>query len=114
MHSYPLLGSRFQYGVQSEKQFWDPPFSAIFLDRAVEGVVVASVQGLPRHLGFAGGIYPCDCPGKKEIGREEGLSRVMSVPPQLELVFQHLIPQEKVKLGSAPRSWTGPFIFLTW
>lgn len=49
-----------------------------------------------------GGICLCNYPGKKDIGREEGLARIMWVPPQLELVFQHLIPQEKVKLGSAP------------
>lgn len=33
-------------------KFQDPAFSAILLDRAVEGVVVVSVRGLPRHSGL--------------------------------------------------------------
>lgn len=45
-------------GVQSEKQFWDLPFSAIFLDSAVEGVVVGSVQGLPSHSGLCRRVLP--------------------------------------------------------
>lgn len=53
-------------GVQSGKQFWDPPFFAIFLDRAVEGIVFGSVQGLPRHSG----LYRRDLP--MQLSWEEG------------------------------------------
>lgn len=84
------------------KQLWDLPLSAVFLDWAVEGVVVGNGQRLPNTQVCTGGICLCSCPGKKDLGRQERLARILWVPPQLKLVFQHVLPQEKVKLGSVP------------
>lgn len=48
------------------KQFWDLPLSAMFLDWAVEGVVVGNGQRLPKHSG----LYWRDLP--MQLSWEEG------------------------------------------
>lgn len=53
-------------GVWRGKQFWDLPFSAVFLDRVVERAVLVSVQGLQIDSGLRRRDVPTQLSWKEE------------------------------------------------
>jgi len=89
-------------GVQSEKQFWDPP---IFQPCSWIGLLkerLGASRDYKNSQVCVGGVSLCASlwAGRRMPGRRR--VRWDHVPPQPELVFQHLAPQERFSWAQLP------------
>lgn len=88
-------------GVQSEKQFWDPPIFTHVLrygcwrsgwEWAGTTKAPKCARGLSVFVSLWAGSR---MPGRRRVSWDH-------VPPQPELVFQHLVPQERLSWAQLP------------